>query len=87
MLQLDKPIIHFQVPLLNNSVNEPDTLAVSIETCEYFKKEIQKIIGDKAYILITPFALDGVVGDDKVICVKPSEISLEEFLEKYKDKK
>lgn len=79
MAKLKKPIIHFQIPL-RDCGNEKD-ISVDLRTVEFFKAYVKKEIGNKAYILATPFEIN-VVG---VQCenVKVDEITLKEFIEKH----
>ena len=76
MAQLDKQIIHFQIP--HNEKGEP---TVGAEMVSIFYQWAKREMGDKAYILTTPYNID-VIGAE-VERVKVDEITLKEFLEKY----
>lgn len=77
MTQLDKPIIHFQIPH-----DENGELAVDMATIDFFMSVVAGIIGkDKCHYIATPFDID-VIGAD-VEKVKVDEMSLEEFLKKH----
>lgn len=78
MPKLDKPIIHFQLP--HDEKGEP---TVEYEWVMGFKALIEREMGgDKAYLLFTPYDID-VIGAE-VEKVKVDEITLKEFLDKYK---
>ncbi len=68
MAQLDKPIIHFQIPLIpyNEQGFKEDLFAVSFETLHFFMDLVKKELGDKAYLLATPFDIKtiGVEGEN-----------------------
>lgn len=73
MTKLDKPIIHFKVPMETNP-----------ELVINFQKQLTKTIGDKAYLIIAPF--DMQVYNTDGVQVNTNEITLKEFLdqqEKY----
>ena len=76
MAQLDKPIIHFQIPI--DDKGEPK---VECWLLKLFMEWAQKTMGDKAYILTSVCDID-VIGAE-VEKVKVDEITLKEFLEKY----
>ena len=76
MAQLDKPIIHFQIP--HDEKGEP---TVEASTVNLFLKCVYNHIGDKCYYIATPYDID-VIGAE-VEKVKVDEITLEEFLKKY----
>lgn len=72
MAQLDKPIIHFQIPLIpySGQGSEEDRFAVSLHGIEFFMSWVRKEMGDKAYLLATPF-------DIKTIGVEGENVELE----------
>ena len=72
MAQLDKPIIHFQIPLLpyNGQGCAEDRYAVSMERMDFFMDWVRQELGDKAYLLATPF-------DIKTIGVEGENVELE----------
>lgn len=76
MAQLDKPIIHFQIPHDENG--EP---TVEYSMVHFFTEWASNELHDRAYILISPYDID-VIGAE-VEKVKVDEITLEEFLKKY----
>ncbi len=76
MAQLDKPIIHFQIP--HNEKGEP---TVEYPMFAAFKEWVKNELGSKAYTLFTPYDID-VIGAE-VEKVKVDEITLKEFLGKY----
>ena len=76
MAQLDKPIIHFQIP--HDEKGEPTT---ECSTVLLFKEWAKNELGDSAHIVVSPYDID-VIGAD-VEKVKVEEITLKEFLEKY----
>ncbi len=76
MAQLDKPIIHFQIP--HNEKGEPTT---EFQYVSFFNQWAKKELGNKAYILTTPYDID-VIGAE-VEKIKVDEITLKEFLKKY----
>lgn len=72
MAQLDKPIIHFQIPLLppdGKGCNE-DRLAISMQMVDFFLHFARQELGNKAYLLATPF-------DIKTIGVEGENVELE----------
>ncbi len=79
MAKLDKPIIHFQLP--RNEKGEP---TVEHKMVELFNAMVWREIGDKAYLLFTPYDID-VIGAE-VEKVKVDEITLKEFLKKHEIK-
>lgn len=76
MAQLDKPIIHFQIPI--DDKGEPK---VEYYLLNFFMEWAKKTMGDKAYILTSVCDID-VIGAE-VEKVKVDEISLADFLKKY----
>lgn len=83
-MKLDKPIIHFQIPFVDRK-GEPapreDDYAVSIGGITLFKEWVRKELGDKAYIIATPFDID-IIGAE-VEKVKLDTLTLKEFFDKY----
>ncbi len=79
MAKLDKPIIHFQLP--RNEKGEP---TVEYAMVELFRALVEREVGEKAYLLFTPYDID-VIGAE-VEKVKVDEITLEEFLKKHEIK-
>lgn len=71
-MTLDKPIIHFQIPLIpyNGEGCAEDRLAVSMQGIEFFMAHIRRELGNKAYLLATPF-------DIKTIGVEGENVELE----------
>lgn len=77
MTQIDKPIIHFQIPHDKNG--EP---TVEMSMIALFMNAIAKGIGeDKCYYIATPFDID-IIGAE-VEKVKVDEMSLDDFLKKH----
>lgn len=73
MTKLDKPIIHFKVPMEINP-----KLVIN------FQEKLNNTIGDKVYLIVTPF--DMQVYNTDGVQVNTNEITLKEFLdqqEKY----
>ncbi len=72
MAQLDKPIIHFQIPLIPYKEQglKEDRLAVSFEMLHFFMDLVKKELDNKAYLLATPF-------DIKTIGVEGENVELE----------
>ena len=87
MTQLDKPIIHFQIPLIpaNERCSEEDRFAVSLEMIRYFMMTVQKELGDKAYLLATPFDIKTIGVEGENVELEPKTLTA--FLKKlgYKD--
>lgn len=84
MAQLDKPIIHFQIPFMDRK-GQPapceDDYAVSFGGIQLFIAWAKQQIGDNAYIIATPFGID-VIGAE-VEKVRLDEMTLEEFFKKH----
>lgn len=72
MAQLDKPIIHFQIPLMpyNGEGCQEDRLAVSMQMVDFFLHFVRHELDNKAYLLATPF-------DIKTIGVEGENVELE----------
>lgn len=72
MAQLDKPIIHFQIPLIPyvGKGCAEDRFAISMQEIEFFMRHIKAELRDKAYLLATPF-------DIKTIGVEGENVELE----------
>lgn len=72
MAQLDKPIIHFQIPLTPYDGQDctEDNFAVSMQMVDMFLHWARQELGDKAYLLATPF-------DIKTIGVEGENVELE----------
>lgn len=89
MSKLDKPIIHFQIPLIpyNGEGCEEDRFAISAETFVAFMANIRKELGDKAYLLATPFDIKTIGVEGENVELEPK--TLEAFLKQlgYKDGK
>ena len=85
MAQLDKPIIHFQIPLIPG--NEEDNLAVSLQLVDVFLGWVRQELGDKAYLLATPFDIKTIGVEGENVELEPK--TLKAFLEQlgYKDGK
>lgn len=85
MAQLDKPIIHFQIPLIPG--NEEDNLAVSLQLVDVFLHWVRQELGDKAYLLATPFDIKTIGVEGENVELEPK--TLEAFLKQlgYKDGK
>ena len=84
MAQLDKPIIHFQIPFMDrNGQPAPceDDFAVSVGGIQFFLEWTKQHIGDSAYIIATPFSIDTIGAE--VEKVKLDEMTLEEFFKKH----
>lgn len=75
MAQLDKPIIHFQIP--HDEKGDPTS---EFSYVSLFNQWAKQELGDKAYILTTPYDID-VIGAE-VEKVKLDEMTLAEFLKK-----
>lgn len=71
-MTLDKPIIHFQIPLIpyDGQGCAEDRLAISMQMIEMFLAWVRQELGDKAYLLATPF-------DIKTIGVEGENVELE----------
>ena len=77
MTQLDKPIIHFQIP--HDEKGEP---TIEMAIVDLFMNAVENCIGkDKCHYIATPYNID-VIGAE-VEKVKVDEMSLEEFLKKH----
>lgn len=76
MAKLDKPIIHFQLP--HDEKGEP---IFEYAMVELFRALVEREVGEKAYLLFTPYDID-VIGAE-VEKVKVDAISLKEFLKKH----
>lgn len=89
MAQLDKPIIHFQIPLTpyNGEGPKEDRFAVSAETFNAFMYAVRQELGDKAYMLATPFDIKTIGAEGENVELEPK--TLEAFLKQlgYKDGK
>ena len=85
MAQLDKPIIHFQIPLIPGG--EEDNLAVSLQLVDVFLHWARQELGDKAYLLATPFDIKTIGVEGENVELEPK--TLEAFLKQlgYKDGK
>ena len=78
---MNKKIIHFQIPLLNDGIK--DNLAISVEVANRFVKLMQKKLGKKYIVIASPFIPSGVDG----ITIKDfTEIDLKSFIEKFTNK-
>ena len=76
MAKLDKPIIHFRLPL-----NERGDIACDAPTTFGLLGWVKELLGDKAYVIMSTCDID-VIGAE-VEKVKVDEITLEEFLKKH----
>lgn len=82
MAQLDKPIIHFQIPL-NPEIE--DSFRISLQGVDFFMAQVRKELGDKAYLLATPFDIKTIGVDGENVELEPKTLAA--FLKKlgYKD--
>lgn len=76
MAKLDKPIIHFRLPL-----NERGDIVCNAPLAFAFLGGIKELLGEKAYVIASTCDIDVISAE--VEKVKVDEITLEEFLKKH----
>lgn len=87
MAQLDKPIIHFQIPLIpyGGQGCAEDRLAISMQMLDFFMQYIKRELGNKAYLLATPFDIRTIGVEGENVELEPKTLTA--FLKQlgYKD--
>ncbi len=87
MAQLDKPIIHFQIPLLppEGKGCDEDKFAVSMNALNLFLNWVRQELGDSAYLLATPFDIKTIGMEGENVELEPKTLTA--FLKQlgYKD--
>lgn len=87
MAQLDKPIIHFQIPLIpyNGQGCAENRLAITSDMLDFFMKHVKEELGNKAYLLATPFDMKTIGIEGENVELEPKTLSA--FLKQlgYKD--
>lgn len=86
-MTLDKPIIHFQIPLLppNGQDCAEDRLAISMQMLDFFMRYAKRELGDKVYLLATPFDIKTIGAEGENVELEPKTLTA--FLKQlgYKD--